>query len=93
MGQCLSQVSILGTNAKTRSRRRLTASVPAAMASTIISIGPPAPNGPFGDLELVTYEATFNVTQTRTSTGSTQPVATVTIRSTEFNFTDNPSIP
>ena len=61
------------------------------MASALIRIGPE--DNPFGDLELMTYEATFVVTQSRTSTGATTPVATVTLRATDFSYVDNPAYP
>jgi hypothetical protein len=53
---------------------------------TFITIGPIAT--PFGELELVTYEASFTVSQQRSSTGTSEPVATVTIRASDFNWTD-----
>lgn len=53
---------------------------------TFITIGPIAT--PFGELELVTYEASFTVSQQRSSTGTSEPVATVTIRASDFNWVD-----
>jgi hypothetical protein len=53
---------------------------------TFITIGPVAT--PFGELELITYEASFTVSQQRSSTGTSEPVATVTIRATDWNYTD-----
>jgi hypothetical protein len=53
---------------------------------TFITIGPVAT--PFGELELVTYEASFTVSQQRSSTGTSEPVATVTIRASDFNWVD-----
>jgi hypothetical protein len=53
---------------------------------TFITIGPI--DTPFGELELVTYEASFTVSQQRSSTGTSEPVATVTIRATDWNYTD-----
>lgn len=53
---------------------------------TFITIGPI--DTPFGELELVTYEASFTVSQQRSSTGTSEPVATVTIRASDFNWTD-----
>jgi hypothetical protein len=53
---------------------------------TFITIGPT--DAPFGELELVTYEATFTVSQQRSSTGTSEPIATVTIRATDWNYTD-----
>jgi hypothetical protein len=54
---------------------------------TNITIGPTA--APFGTLALGEYEATFTVSQQRSSTGTSEPVATVTIRATDFTYTDN----
>ena len=53
---------------------------------SFITIGPL--DTPFGELELTTYEATFTVSQQRSSTGTAEPVATVTIRATDWNYLD-----
>jgi hypothetical protein len=53
---------------------------------TFITIGPI--DAPFGELELITYEASFTVSQQRSSTGTSEPIATVTIRANDWNWVD-----
>jgi hypothetical protein len=56
-----------------------------------ITIGPLAT--PFGTVELPgNYEAVMQVTQQRSSTGTSEPAIVLTIRSNEWSYTDVPPV-
>ena len=93
-GECVRQApQLAGLMAEptVRRRPRLPPSVRRPMPVTI-AIGPLAT--PFGTVELPgDYEAVMQVTQQRSSTGTSEPAVTITIRSNEWSYADAVVVP
>lgn len=62
-----------------------------AVTPVTITIGPL--DTPFGTVELPgNYEAVMQVTQQRSSTGTSEPAIVLTIRSNEWSYVDVPAV-